>query len=390
MTDSIKPCLDLRPMPEDARREVQVYHAQTQDKGNRNVGDRYTKAISATSPLTATGMQIKTYWEGDAPHFVQSQIVAALNIPNAIYGHNCEHGTSVFAAGVAGLQLLKIWMARDGVPGKALDLLTTHHVSLHGATVTYLFRTDSEEQARATVLRLKAAAHILGLSPSGSDSTNETFYLHRNGYVVVVYYKTDFSHCKFDDEDSAETLKAQARCIVRIEVYLQGQFLRERGWSPLESWRDAYAEGRYEAIFEELVRGLFKLDVVLRHKAPRQDALRKLTCAELPIVQAYLAGTPADQLPSIKDGKTALARSKLKSKWKKSIRKKLRIDITIPWADHQVLRHADVDRSLRYPGDYHPDARTAASSFCMESWPAKLERIKSTFRAELERQKKAR
>ena len=32
MTDSVKLCLDLREMPDDARREVEVFHNRTQDK----------------------------------------------------------------------------------------------------------------------------------------------------------------------------------------------------------------------------------------------------------------------------------------------------------------------------------------------------------------------
>lgn len=386
MTDSLKECLDLRPMPEEARREVQVYHAQTKDKANRNVGDRYAKAISTNSPLTGTGMQIKTYWDGAEPDQLQSQVVASLNIPNAIYGHNCEHGTSVFAAGVAGLQLLKLWMVRDGVPGKALDLLTTDHISLHGATVTFLLQAKSELDARAAVLKLKDAARILGLNPTGNDSTNESLYVERGGYGLLVYHKTDFSHCVFPDEEAGETAKARARRLVRIEVNLRGQLLRERGWDYLESWRDAYAQGRYEAIFNEMVRGLFKLDLILRHKAPRKEVMHKLTPTESAIVLGYLEGTPVDELPSICDGKTDLARQKLKSKWKKILRKSLRIDITIPWADHQALRHADVDRLLRYPGDYQPGPDTASYSFCAESWPSRLASMKSALKTEMLRQ----
>ena len=389
MTDSIKPCVDLRPMPEDARREVEVHHARTQDKRDSYVGERYPKAITVTSPLSGTGMELKTYWEDAKPRFVQSHIVAALNLPNALTGHNCEHGTSIFAAGEAGLELLKHRMVCDGVPGAAVDMLTTHHVSLHGATITYLLRCAKEEQAHAKVLNMKAALRILGYKPTGSDSTNETFYVHRNGYVIAVYHKTDFSHCIFPNEELAETLKARARCIIRIEVYMQGHYLRERGWDALESWRNAYAEGRYEAIFNELVRGLFKLDVVLRHKAPRKEALKNLTATECAIVQAYLAGTPADALPAIKEGATADARSKIKSKWKKIIRDKLRIDITIPWEQHQKLHHADMERLVRYPGDYHPDAATVANCFCEETWPKLRARIKKLYREEVARQSAA-
>ena len=124
-----------------------------------------------------------------------------------------------------------------------------------------------------------------------------------------------------------------------------------------------------------MVRGLFKLDVVLRQKAPRQDALKSLTTTEREIVLAYLAGTPVDALPAIKEGATADARSKIKSKWKKTIRDKLRIDITIPWEQHQKLHHADMDRLVRYPGDYHPDAVTVAECFCQENWSKLRKRL---------------
>jgi hypothetical protein len=386
MTDSVKLCLNLRDMPEEARREVEVHHAQTKNKRNRNVGKRYPKKISTTSPMSGTGMKLETYWDEIGQEFLQSQIVADMNIPNALTGHNCEHGTSVFAAGVAALELLKCWMVSDGVPGSAVDMLTTHHVALHGATVTYLLRHTGESQAHASVLEMKAALRLMGYVPTGNDSTNETFYVHRNGYVITVYHKTNFSHCIFPNEEFAEILKARARCIVRIEIYMQGHYLRERGWGALESWRNAYAEGRYEAIFNELVRGLFKLDVVLRQKTPRKEALKNLTATERAIVKDYLAGTSVDALPAIKEGATADARSKIKSKWKMIIRDKLHIDITIPWEQHQKLHHADIERLVRYPGDYHPNAVTVAQCLCEETWPKLRQRLKKLRSDEVARQ----
>lgn len=396
MTDSAIPCLDLRGMPEEARREVEVYHNRTQNKRWEYVCERYPKSITITSPMSGTGMELKTYWDGSGEQFLQSQSVVHLNFPNAVAAQNCEHGTSVFAAGVAGMYLLKYQMACDGVPGHALDMLSTHHVSLHGATVTYLITCKTEEETRANVLQMKAALRILGYKPTGNDSTNETFYVHRNGYVIAVYHKTDFSHCIFASEEVAEMLKARARCIIRIEVYMQGHYLRERGWDALESWRNAYAEGRYETIFRELVRGLFHLEIVrkgvirpgviLRHKAPRKEALKYLTDTERAIVFDYLAGTSVDELPAIRDATTP---SKAKSDWKKSIRKKLRIDITIPWAEHQALKHAELNRLVRYPGDYHPDAATVDHSVCQENWSVWLGRLKALCRKAIARQSAA-
>ncbi len=390
MTDSVKLCLDIRPMPVKARSQVEMHYAQTKDKRHRNVSTPYPKPMTVESPITGTGMQLTTFWDGVGNGSLQSQIVADMNIPNALTAQNCEHGTSVFAAGVAGLYLLKYQMARDGVPVDALDLLNIEHVRLHGATVAYLIPCDTEEQANAAVLQLKSALLILGYAPMGSDSTNVTFYVHRNGYVVRVYQKTDFSHCVFGNQELAETFQSRARRIIRIEVYMQGSFLRDRTWDTLESWRHAYQEDRYELIFRELVRSLFGLDnvrsgktfpgVILRHKAPRQEAMQRLTDTEREIVVDYLAGTPVDELPTIRDAPTPSARSKAKSKWKKQILHKVRIDITIPWKQHQELRHADLDAILRYPGDYHPDAVTVEHSFCEETWPALLKKLRPLYR----------
>ena len=184
--------------------------------------------------------------------------------------------------------------------------------------------------------------------------------------------------------------------IIRIEVEMQGHYLRQRGWDALESWRHAYAEGRYETIIRELVRSLFHLEtvrkgvirpgVILRHKAPRKEAMESLTDTERTIVLDYLAGTPVDELPAIR---TAKAPDTAKNKWKTSILKKLRIDISISWTDHQALKHAELNRLVRYPGDYHPDAVTVECCFCKENWPKLLECLKVLCRNAVARQSSA-
>jgi len=92
MTDSVKLYLDLRSMPEEARREVEVHHARTQDKRDSYIGERYPKAITVTSPLSGTGMELKTFWEDAKPRFVQSHIVAALNLPMRSLGTTASTG----------------------------------------------------------------------------------------------------------------------------------------------------------------------------------------------------------------------------------------------------------------------------------------------------------
>jgi hypothetical protein len=277
-------------------------------------------------------------------------------------------------------------MVNEGVPADALAALTTHHVSLHGATITYLLKAGFPEQAQAIVKHMESSARILGLRVLRIDSTNETITIPGRGFLLTVYYKTDFSHCAIEDPELRDRLQNQARSIVRIEVYMQGHLLRRKGWSTLESWRDAYAEGRYAAIFEEMVRGVFKLNVKLRHKAPRREVMDQMTPTERAILEAYFAGTPADALPSIKEGQTPKARSKIKSKWRKLILRKAQIDIVIPWELHQKLRRLDLSRAVQYPGDYEPDASDASYCFCKASWPIWLEHLETLFQEAANRQ----
>ena len=387
MTDSLKVCLDLRSLPEEARRQVEIHYAQTRNKRHEKVGTPYAKPIAAVSACSGTGMELTTYWEGSGAKFLQSHIVGDINLPNAVAGQNFEHGTSVFAAGRAASELLKIWMVDEGVPADALASLTTNQVSLHGVTITYLLKSEFAEQAQAIVKHMESSARILGLRILRWDSTNETITISGRGFLLTAYCKTDFSHCTIADPELRARLQNQALRIVRIEVYMQGHLLRRKGWSTLDSWRHAYAEGRYAAIFEEMVRGVFKLNVKLRHKAPRREVMDQMTPTGRAILEAYFGGTPADALPSIKEGKTADARSKLKSKWRKLILSKAQIDIAIPWVLHQKLHWLGLNRALQYPGDHEPVASDAPGCFCKVSWPNWFKHLKKLFQEAADRQR---
>ena len=53
------------------------------------------------------------------------------------------------------------------------------------------------------------------------------------------------------------------------------------------------------------------------------------------------------------------------------------------------LHHAEQDRLLQYPGDYHPDAATVMYCFCEENWPKLRARLKTLYREEVARQSAA-
>ena len=56
-------------------------------------------------------------------------------------------------------------------------------------------------------------------------------------------------------------------------------YLEQQGWTALESWRTAYQDSRYKLIFDNVVRGMLRLDdKASAHPEPRVD---KVTVADI-------------------------------------------------------------------------------------------------------------
>lgn len=369
MSDSLKALLKVQSLSKTARARVPFYRADVSDHHRRKVGRPYPKRVPETSPMTGTGMPFLTFWADVGGEQVASELVVDMNIPNALVGHNFVHGTSVYAAGMATLALLKLCLKGHGVPTADLDRLTPDQVSLQGVTVTYLLEFGTEGELAKFVSAAEFTAKTFRIATKTVDSSNLTITVPLRGASTTMYGKTDFSHCAVEDPAVVRSLKAVAARTARIEVYLQGHLLRDRNWDTIASWKEAYSQGRYEAIFNEFVRGPFRCADLLRTKKPRAEALVPLTPGQASALAAYFNGDALDAIPQIADGETAMARSKRKSKLKRALLKKTRIDIGIPWREHQKLDSVYLARTLTYPGDYHPAEDLASHCFCRASWP---------------------
>lgn len=395
MTDTIKTILSLAKMTELVRMDVPAKICNVSNPWGE-LQEQYTKPSWQQSTVVDT----KTKWvvrcapgTAELAHYiVPAAIEANLNIPNdgpeyppnAVTGQNVVHGTSVFAAGVAALYLQRNWLAEAGLPREQLDLLDTSDVGLGGVTVTYTIPFADHADAVELVKAIMVTGKVLyGEDCISWHSGNDTVTIPGRDFTVIVYIKSDFSHCEWGDGVPVQSIQAEATHIVRIEAKLGLPFLKKRGLTRLDSWRDAYARRVYEETFNATIRKSLRLTGErLRHKAPREEVFGLLTPTEAAVLRGYLAEPPLDP----RESQTVIESASTNKRFyelRKPILKHARIDIDIPWAEHVKLRCFELEDSLIYPGDFHPADDHAAWSFCESNWDSLRQQLNKAYEGAL-------
>lgn len=384
MTDSIKTSISLTKLTEMSRMDIPAKICSVSNPWGE-CQDRYTKPSRQKSSMASTETKWVVRCEPGTgqlePYAVPSQIDGDLNIPNAITGHNVEHETSVFAAGVAALELQRIWLAKCGLPRDQLDLLSTLDVKLRGVTITYLIPCTTGEAAEELVKAIYATGRVLNRQCELWETSNATVTLPGRDFKVKAYIKTVLTHCKWKDGAPVESMVDRTSYIVRIEAKLGLPFLQKRNLVTLESWRNAYVRGEYEKIFNETVRRSLRLaGERLRHKAPREEVYALMTDTEARLLRGYIAGRDPRKFKSVVESANPAQRY---SELRLRILDVAKIDIGILWKDHVKLRCFELAEQLLYPGDYHPVEEHAPWCFCEENWPSLREQMRQAYEAAL-------
>jgi hypothetical protein len=382
MTDSIKTTIRLTKIAALVRKDIDANICIVSDPWGV-MKERYNKPSHQPSAMTST----KTKWivrcavdpehpeQGEVPMFID----ADLNIPNATVGHNLEHGTSVFAAGVAALEQQRIWMAQSGLPRAALDLLTTADVRLRGVTITYLIRCVDRADAEKLVNSIRRTGKVLNKHCEVKESINVSVYLPYRTFTILAYIKTSLTKCKFAEGAPVDDLVTETSCLVRIEVMVGERFLTKLNLIELDSWRDAYENGVYETIFNLTVRKVLRLGK-LRHKAPREEVFRRLTSTQARLLRGFLDGRNPRLFKSVVESDSPAKRF---SVLRLEILEIAKIDVGIPWAEHVKLRCFELDDLLRYPGDYQPSEVHALWCFCKANWKKLRQDLRARYESAL-------
>lgn len=300
----------------------------------------------------------------------RSIITFSLNVPGDLVGDTPEFGTSVFAMGVAALKIACAQLASLGIPREELDRLTTANVSIQKVVVPYLFKFSSEAETATFSSAVTHRALAVGLN-----------IRHVSVVARIVEYREQCALQKTDGNSAAQQTHEASLVkttypslkLVRIDLELGSEYLNGCGWTLLDSWRNAYAEGRYLTIFNKNVRELFRLNTRYRIQTPSAALFERLSTIAQGMLRNYVERKDPDtcgRFPS--GGKWGRANKKEQKVIREEILNELGIDILIPWAQFRNQPHLLLAHKLGYPGDFQPPPENAHSFFCKDNWPRLL------------------
>jgi hypothetical protein len=261
----------------------------------------------------------------------------------------------------------KKWLMSAGLPKTGLDQVSIANIALETAAITYLVPVGSSGRTQPLMQGIHQHALLLGLDITWQPTLNRTTY--RQGA-----------------SDSAATLTGAALVLdwravqshVCLHVSLDASYLEQQGWTALESWRTAYQESRYKLIFDNVVRGMLRLDSeASAHPEPRVERYEHLGISNAALLGEHIAGHDALRF----GGFPICAHKKEKSDAKAWRAARLQIltitgvDIRQPWSSYRAFRPRLLVKALIYPGDYCPPDVEVPLRFCEENWPDLLERL---------------
>lgn len=349
MSNRIRISIDISHLPDDARRLAPDHIGSTAGQPN---------ALLPAARLRG----------------LRCAVTVDLNVHEFLVGDHAEYGTSVFAAGRAALEFARAELARMGLRKDKLDQLSTAHVAIQKATVAYLFKFSRQAEASAFSMAMTQRARAVGLNIQHDDARHAIEY--RGTYADPQSVGATSGQFPHDVVLAKTSFPRQG--LVRLDLELGSDFLSGRGWNVLDCWRNAYAEGRYLAIFNENVRGLFRLDTPYRIPTPSETLIERLSTGARLMLRDYLEGRDPNacgRFPPGGKGKSANKRElKIVSE---EILAVLGIDIMIPWKEFRDRPHALLALKLGYPGDF----QGAHRPFCKANWPKLLAAMREIYEA---------
>ncbi|MBK7646694.1 MAG: hypothetical protein IPJ12_05920 [Betaproteobacteria bacterium] len=292
-------------------------------------------------------------------------IAMRMDVTTDLGCHPFECGTSVYAAGRAALALAQTQLAEAGIAQSELEQLRTANVSVMQAVVPFIFQFEKISEAKLFAKALDQRARLLGLEIRHDKASNS------------VVYREQVADASASEGLAVRVMPWPLQKLIRIDAVLGSSYLEGQCLTSLERWRNAYLENRYERIFKERVRRLFRLEGNVAFMPPGKH------------VYDQLSPLAAELLKTCVDGKDPLtfhrfcATSGMRDTEKKRTLKMLSeqilaasgIKISYQWKN-AFLPPTLLTSKLVYPGDFHPDQENLSTYFCQQNWPVLLERLR--------------
>jgi len=370
MSDSIEGFVPIAEMSEEQYGSCNFPSAMLRpvELSTGETNSMFHRWMTVKSPLTGTGFKVKGIWRGTADSKQLAGYCLKANVPTLVAGNNCLLRNGVPAACELVVLMLKIWLLDQGVSPFGVDAIDFERMRLTMVTTTFLHRFKTHELARAARIAFQAGLEIrnVGKAKPGKgrkkkafevgDSEDRTGYLHERGFDIGNYVKdrdTD-TVAVFPSEEARIAVFDEAECELRIETKLEGAWLKKNGFEWPEDWRLYGGERGYQAAYG-LIRKSLRLDEGLRSIRPTNAEIGQLCADDEAILRWHLQDENAHQHPCVLAKDTKLKQQQYFSDVKRRIKKKLGVDISVPWEKQVRAFSGGLNEVLQYPGLYtHP------------------------------------
>lgn len=390
MVDTVKIFIPIDPMSSE-----EYDHCSFPAKGLREfdqdgvLEEPFYRWMTARSPLTGAEFKVKAV---SSRNLLPARIVGYIvdiNIPACTVGNNLLLVNGAPMACRLAFLLFRHWLLTNGCSRHGIYSMQFDKVRLHSVTPTYLFLCDDLADSHAA--RREFADHseaVLNNRDSENDSSRNpafsigssdkaTSYIKNRDHLISAYVK-DGSVTKaftsFPSLSVEQAVRTKAKKYLRVEVAFGGAWLRKHRMDRPECWQLSPSKNPYK-VGVDLIRKVLKLDVGLRSRAPKEEAIAQLVEPDQSILRWHLAGKKARFHPHILAQGDTHKQNVYFSAVKARLISKCKVDISIPWKVQSQRMSSRLPDLLRLNGQYEPPADIADDIYSPASVPAPINKL---------------
>lgn len=353
------------------------------------------QVLDGVSPLTRGQFKIRPEFKhhpNQTPQLIGYEV--SINTPACVVGNNALMDNLVYPSLVASRYLLHYNLLKRGCDPRLVKKILLKGAKLRSVTFTYLVPFDDFEQATSANAAMEdiSESHINAKQPEHSieapaksvtsrGSTSVEMKFGRK-YEITSYVKkgrTKFSYNQFADQEVEKAIFAESSRHLRVEIMLKTTYLKNYKdeesnnldltdpmvWKSGKTASSAYKNGI------SIIRRELGLDGNLRLRRPQPSHMKKLSKAESKVATWHLDGHDYRKHPFFAHSSKQYA-----SKVKRSIEKKLKIDMSVPWRKSHKST-ALLAKHLIWRGAFTPPDHLADHCFVRSTVSERLSQLKA-------------
>lgn len=350
--------------------------------------------LDGVSPLTGGQFKIRPEFKNHSNQ--PAQLIGyevSINTPACIVGNNALMDNLVYLALIASRDLLHYNLLRLGCDPRLVKKILLKRAELRSVTFTYLIPFRDFKQATSanaamediseSRINAKQPEHSIEVPARSISSRGSTTVEMKFGrkYEITSYVKkgrTKFSYTQFANQQVEKAIFDESSRHLRVEIMLKRTWLKNHKVKWLtgydltnpEAWRKGKAKRLYKEGFM-IIRRELGLDRNLRLRRPQPSHRTKLSETEDMVVAWHLAGNDYRGHECFTNKTKQYA-----SKVKRSIEKKLKIDMSVPWRKSHKST-ALLVKQLEWRGAFAPPAHLADHCFVRSTMNELLTQLKA-------------